>query len=64
MSDRQDHVAATGKRYLGFVEVVEALRTQLDAIMHAPHEEHAGPFCPICGLIGNLRKTLEDYSDA
>ena len=56
--------SAASQRRLTFVEVVESLRTQLAAFAHAPHEEHPGPLCPICGLVGNLRKALEDYSDA
>lgn len=63
MTNIDPNAAPSAMRRLTFAEVVESLRTQLAAFAHAPHEEHPGAFCPICGLIGNLRRTLEDYRD-
>ena len=61
MSDREGTAAAPMR--LTFAEVVEALHTQLTAFAHAPHEEHPGPLCPICGLVGNLRQSLRQELD-
>lgn len=59
-----DPQAAPQRMVLEFAEVVHCLRTQLAALKHAPHEAHPGPFCPICGLVGNLQRALEEYRDA
>lgn len=54
--------AATGDR-LTFGQAVNEIRDLLSKLSNAPHEEHFGPLCPICGLVTSLQAKLEDWRD-
>jgi len=44
-----------------FADAVDAIRNHLAALQNAPHEEHFGPFCPICGLTSALLIRMEEW---
>lgn len=51
-----------GKR-LTFAGAVNRIRENLVALQNAPHEEHAGPACPICVLTNRLLRTMDEFHD-
>jgi hypothetical protein len=46
---------------IDYAEAVALIVKTLDFISPAPHAEHFGPFCPVCGLIGDVRRTVEEW---
>lgn len=54
----------SGHKRVDFNEARALLEKSLKIILDAPHAEHFGAFCPVCGLVTATQMFVRDWKHA